>query len=238
MNIIKKLYIKFKILTGDSNALVVYLRDKGIIIGDNVRFRAPQTDVIDISRPALVEIGSNIDFNHNFTLLTHDFSSYVFRNLYNDFVPSSGRVKIGNNIVFGRNVTVMKGVTIGDNCIIGLGAVITKSIPEGSVVVGAPARVICTVDEYYARRKKETIEEALDYGCCIMDRYNRDPRIEDFPEEWSLFIKKEEYEKNSTLQKYVDFRLKDLSHLWEKEKPFNGFNDFLEAIKEYKYGNR
>ena len=142
MNIIKKLYIKFKILTGDSNALVVYLRDKGIIIGDNVRFRAPQTDVIDISRPALVEIGSNIDFNHNFTLLTHDFSSYVFRNLYNDFVPSSGRVKIDNNIVFGRNVTVMKGVTIGDNAIIAANSVVTKNVPSNAIAAGNPARIV------------------------------------------------------------------------------------------------
>ncbi len=230
--------LKYRIWRGDSDAFITFLRDRGIVIGNNVHFRGPQTDCIDISRPALIEIGDNIDFNHNFTLLTHDFSTYVFRNLYNDFVPSSGHVKIGNNIVFGRNVTVLKGVEIGDNCIIGLGSVITKSIPAGSVVVGAPAKVIGTVDEYYKRRKIECVDEALEYGCRLMERYQREPTIEDFTEEWSLFATKEEYNNNATLKRYIDFRMKKLECIWEKNKPYNGFEDFLKAIHQYKNGKQ
>jgi acetyltransferase-like isoleucine patch superfamily enzyme len=75
-----------------------------------------------------------------FNLITHDWGTFVIRNYYNDFIPSSGRVTIGNNVVFGRNVTVLKGVTIGDNCIIGTGAIVTKDIPDKSVAVGVPAR--------------------------------------------------------------------------------------------------
>lgn len=210
MNKLKKYYQRYRIRKGDSKAYIAFLREKGITIGENVNFRSPSSCVIDVSRPALVEIGSNIDFNHHFTLLTHDFATFVFRNLYNDFVPSSGRVKIGNNIVFGRNVTVLKGVEIGDNCIIGLGSVITKSIPAGSVAVGAPAKVVCTVEDYYHRRKKESVEEALEYGCTIMEKYNREPRIEDFPEEWSLFVTKDEYDNNPTVRRYINFRMNNL----------------------------
>lgn len=50
--------------------------------------------------------------------MTHDFASYVFVNKYNEFIPSHGKVKIGNNVWFGMNCTVLKGVTIGDNCIL------------------------------------------------------------------------------------------------------------------------
>jgi serine acetyltransferase len=43
----------------------------------------------------------------------------------------------------------MGGVTIGDNCIIGAGSIVTKNIPSNSVAAGMPARVICSIDEYY-----------------------------------------------------------------------------------------
>nr|WP_253263132.1 hypothetical protein [Enterococcus cecorum] len=43
----------------------------------------------------------------------------------------------------------MPNVTIGDNCIIGCGSIITKSIPANSVVVGVPGKVIESINEYY-----------------------------------------------------------------------------------------
>jgi serine acetyltransferase len=42
----------------------------------------------------------------------------------------------------------MPGVSIGNNCIIGCGAIVTKSIPDNSVAVGVPARVIESIEEY------------------------------------------------------------------------------------------
>lgn len=106
-------------MSGDD--YVKYLKKHGIKIGENVNFRHPAHTVIDISRPSLVEFGNNLDINDNFAVLTHDFGNFgtfVFRGYYKDFVNSSGKVAIGDNIVFGRNVTILKGVTIGDNCII------------------------------------------------------------------------------------------------------------------------
>ena len=49
---------------------------------------------------------------------------------------------IGSNVWFGSNVTVTPGVTIGSNSIIGAGSVVTHYIPENSIAVGDPARVI------------------------------------------------------------------------------------------------
>lgn len=105
----------------NSEDYVRYLRKHGIKIGKNVNFRHPCHTVIDVSRPCLIEFGDNLDINDNFAVLTHDFGNFgtfVFRGYYKDFVNSSGKVAIGDNIVFGRNVTILKGVTIGDNCII------------------------------------------------------------------------------------------------------------------------
>ena len=51
-------------------------------------------------------------------------------------------VHIGNDVWIGRRVMIMPGVTIGDGCVIGAGAVVTKDIPPYSVAGGVPAKVI------------------------------------------------------------------------------------------------
>ena len=180
----------------------------------------------------MVEIGDNVDINAYFTIMTHDFGTYVFRNLYGDFIPSSGRVKIGNNIYIGRNVTILKGVEIGDNCIIGLGSIVTKSIPANSVAVGTPARVICSIEEYYNKRKDKCVNEAIDYGVSIIRRQSRQPEITDFKEEWALFLTHEDLTKNPQIRKMVEFRLKNKleTYLTTHTPIFNGFEDFLNEI--------
>ncbi len=201
-------------------------------MGGGVLFRYPKSTVIDLTRPSLIEIGDNVDINANFTIMTHDFGTYVFRNLYGDFVASSGRVKIGSNIYIGRDVTILKGVEIGDNCIIGLGSVVTKSIPANSVAVGCPARVVCSIEDYYARRKQEQIEEAIDLGISIKERYNRSPKITDFKEEWTLFLNEDNWNEHSEIHQMVQFRLKDKFDVFMKHnKPvFDGFEMFLREI--------
>ena len=51
-------------------------------------------------------------------------------------------IKVGSRVWFGFNVVVLPGVEIGDNCIIGAGAVVTKTIPNNKIVGGVPARII------------------------------------------------------------------------------------------------
>lgn len=56
-------------------------------------------------------------------------------------------ITIGKNCWIGAKVTVLAGVDIGNNCVIGAGSVVTKSIPNNSVVVGNPARIIKSKDK-------------------------------------------------------------------------------------------
>ncbi len=51
-------------------------------------------------------------------------------------------IKIGANCWIGAKVTILDGVTIGDNCVIAAGAVVTKSMPSNAVIGGIPAKVI------------------------------------------------------------------------------------------------
>ena len=175
-----------KIVTSDE--FIAYLRSQGIRIGDNVFFQSPQTACVDVTRPLLVEIGDNCIILENFLLLTHDNITKVFGNIYHEFLPSSGSVTIGNNVYFTRNCAVLKGVTIGDNCIIGFGSVVTKDIPANSVAVGAPAKVICTIEEYYEKRKKQSYEEAMQYARIIYKKTGKRPTVEQMYEEFPLWM--------------------------------------------------
>jgi acetyltransferase-like isoleucine patch superfamily enzyme len=63
---------------------------------------------------------------------------------------------IGENCFVGGRALVLPGVTIGNGCIVGAGAVVTKDVPDGCIVVGNPAKIIETGIEVlsYGRLKK------------------------------------------------------------------------------------
>jgi len=72
-------------------------------------------------------------------------------------------VTIGDNVWLGGNVIVCPGVTIGSNCVIGAGSVVTKDIPDWSLAAGNPCRVIRKIteeDRKYYFRGREFDEEA------------------------------------------------------------------------------
>lgn len=54
-------------------------------------------------------------------------------------------VHIGNNVWIGSRALILKGVTIGDNSVIGAGSIVTRSIPPNSLAVGNPAKVVRTL---------------------------------------------------------------------------------------------
>ena len=54
---------------------------------------------------------------------------------------------MGNNVWIGANVTILPGVTIGDDTVIGAGSVVNRDIPSGVVAAGNPCRVIRKITE-------------------------------------------------------------------------------------------
>lgn len=55
-------------------------------------------------------------------------------------------IRVGDNVWFGAQVVVLPGVTVGDNCVIGAGSVVTHDIPANSVAAGNPCRVIKNIE--------------------------------------------------------------------------------------------
>lgn len=215
-----------------SDSLIQHYRSKGITIGKNCVFRSPKNTRIDLMRPSLVSIGDNVDMNNNFRILTHDFGHRVFLPLYGEFLSSSGAVRIGNNVYFGTNVTILRGGVIGDNCIIGAGSLVNKPIPSNSVAAGVPCRVICTIEEYYAKRQKLWADEAIAYANAIREKEHREPTINDFRPEFGLFIDKHNIDQYNLAP--IKSRLKDKYEYWLEHHvaPFDGFDDFLAKSKK------
>lgn len=56
-------------------------------------------------------------------------------------------VRIGNDVWIGGNVTILPGVTIGNNVVVAAGAVVTKDIPDNTLVVGVPAKKIRDLED-------------------------------------------------------------------------------------------
>lgn len=77
-----------------------------------------------------------------FVTPTHPIDPQRRRAGYQQYKP----ITVGNNVWFGAGVLVCPGVTIGDDCVIGAGSVVTRDIPAGSVAVGNPCKVIRKVD--------------------------------------------------------------------------------------------
>ena len=202
------------------------LKLHGISIGTNTFINPAST--IDITRPSLVTIGDNCYLNKGFVLLTHDYVSGVMRHVYKDFLNSSGKVVIGNNVGTGYNVTILKGVTIGDNCFIAANSLVTKSMPSNVIIGGSPARILCTLDEFHEKRKEQCIDEAIEYARSIKDRFNRIPEVSDFWEEFHLFIDKsniQDFDEKLIMRQVGKENFESwLSH---HKKVFRDFDDFL-----------
>lgn len=74
----------------------------------------------------------------------------VVRRKIPDF-DAFGKVVIKDWAYVGAHAQIMPGVTIGEGAMVAAGFIVTKSVPDGMVVAGNPARIICSVDEFLER---------------------------------------------------------------------------------------
>ena len=127
------------------------LRHQGLHIGEGCDICR---DVEFGSEPYLIWIGDHVRITSGVKFVTHDGGMWTLRGLgWLENADRFGEIRIGRNTHIGLNSILMPGVHIGENCIIGCGAVVTHDIPSGSVAVGVPARVIQTVEEYYEKNR-------------------------------------------------------------------------------------
>lgn len=105
------------------------------------------------SEPYLIEIGDYVRVAFGTSFYTHG-GIWSLRHYYNDkTLDHFGRIKIGSYTSVGANCMILPGVTIGERCIIGGGSVVTKSVPDGCIVAGNPAKFVGYTEDFYNRIK-------------------------------------------------------------------------------------
>lgn len=111
------------------------------------------------SEPYLITLEDNVRISFGVSFVTHDGATWAFRDEeeYKDVIKY-GKIHVGERTFVGCNSTILPGVTIGKKCVIGAGSVVTKDVPDGSVVAGVPAKVIMTTEEY-AKKCKADLKE-------------------------------------------------------------------------------
>ncbi|MCI7575393.1 MAG: acyltransferase [Bacteroidales bacterium] len=210
-----------------------WLRKSGVEIGTNFRLYNHKTISIDTSSPGLLKIGNNVAITANVTILTHDFCSWVFRNLYNDYIPGRKKVVIGNNVYIGQRAMILKGVTIGDNVIIAAGSVVTKDVPSNSVVAGVPAKILSSLDVYYQKRKQNMLSDVREYAQNMFD-YRGEYNIYDFKEEFPLFMKNPNQYPTDFVQQIKNVQLHGISDAFFAQNVplFENFDDMINHWKK------
>ncbi|ENH6339743.1 acyltransferase [Burkholderia vietnamiensis] len=93
-----------------------------------------------VERSTSILVGDGCLFSWSIELRTSDWHSLFDSEGTRINQPAS--VKVGNKVWIGSDVRVLKGVSIGDGAVIGTGSIVTRDVPESSVAVGNPARIV------------------------------------------------------------------------------------------------
>ena len=120
------------------------------------------------SEPYLISIGDRVQITQGVRFFNHG-AAWVFRDKEPDF-DVFGKITIGNKVYIGNNALIMPGVTINDNVIVGAGAIVTKSVQEGNIVAGNPAKPIgkindlkCRLNRYNLKTKGMSYKDKRDF---------------------------------------------------------------------------
>ena len=143
-------------LIRSNEARADYIKKKNLYgaVGENCAIKRRKIPLYS----KLIRIGDNVRHG-SVTFLTHDNTYRVFnrdpalKEIYGKFSERIGCIEIGNNVFIGSGVTILYNTKIGSNVVIGTGSIVTHDIPDNSVVVGVPARVIGTYTDLAERMK-------------------------------------------------------------------------------------
>lgn len=139
---IRRMYRKFVLKYGTQPMVISTLRKMGVRIGDRCRIYTPHFG----SEPYLITIGDHVCISNDVTFVNHQLN-WPFQDKY-ESLTGFAPIVIKDNCQIGVNVTILPGVTIGPNSIVGAGSVVAKDVPPDSVAAGNPAKVITTLEAY------------------------------------------------------------------------------------------
>lgn len=133
-------------------------RSWGAKIGEGCKLYS--IDFLD--EPYLVELGNHVVVADAVRFITHDGGVWLFWDKHPE-IDNYGKIVVKDNVFIGMNTIILAGATIGNNCVIGAGSVVRGKIPDNSVVLGNPAKVVMKFSLYkkLILNSKTTLPTAL-----------------------------------------------------------------------------
>ncbi len=135
-----------------------YARSIGVNVKGSLTIYGSSYDMFS-SEPFLVTLGDNVFISVGAKFVCHDGGVLPFRRQHPTF-DLAAPIAVGDNCFIGMGAVILKGVTIGDDCIVGAYAVVTRDVPDGHIVAGNPARVVKRTENYIA----EGLQRSLGIG--------------------------------------------------------------------------
>ena len=219
----------------DSQSFVRYLRQKGVTVGEDVRFFSPRHTHVDVTFPWLLTIGNHVSVAHGVIILTHDYAWSVVKRhpkFSGEILGAMSPVCIGDNVFIGMNTVITRGVHIGDHVIIGAGSVVTSDCPSDGVYAGNPARKLMSIEQFYEKRKQKQWEEAKTLAREYQKKHGQRPPKEVFWEYFMLFSTAPEAKKVPAYYRQMQTggNYEDTAAYMQSRMPmFDGYDDFLDA---------
>ena len=231
---LKKIIRKIKHLKAlsSSSNYVSYLKSKGMLIGENTHFFSPKTTTVDTQCAYMITIGKNCKITQGVTILAHDYSYSVCRSLYHDIPKKAAETIIGDNVFIGINSIILMGSKIGNNVVIGAGAVVSGEIPDNEVWGGNPARFICTLEDYHKKCYDNFEGSAILTVKKYRERFLKNPSIQEMQYFSMLFLNNDknafnEYEK---MKFSGDNKKEVLEDCLKYKSKYKNYEDFLNKI--------
>lgn len=125
---------------------IKYARLIGVKVGDNCRLIG---NIKYGTEPYLIEIGNHVSITAG-SFICHEGAHWVLKGIDKKYSNTFGygKIIINDNVYIGQGCTILRGVTIGENTIVGACGLVTKSLEPNSVYAGVPAKKICSLDEW------------------------------------------------------------------------------------------
>lgn len=145
-----------------------YMKRRGFFhsIGENV-YIMPGARIKEASNPKYIRIGNNVRIAESL-FICNDGSVHVMNRAFGYKLDRVGMIDIKDNVFIGHEAILLPDVTIGPNAIVAAGAVVTRDVPENSIVGGSPAKQIGRMDTYAERLKADMAR--LPWGHLIAQR--------------------------------------------------------------------
>lgn len=237
MKSIKNIVYKVKRKLGhvSSEDYIEHLRNQGVNIGKGTVVFDPQNTFIDIQRPWMLEIGEYCKITRGVIILSHDYSRSVIRRAYGEIIDTAKITKIGDNVFIGMNSIILMGSRIGNNVIIGAGSIVSGKIPDNVVIVGNPAKIKCTLDEYYSKRKQNCIYEAEQCAYIFNKKNGRYPTIHEMGAFFPLYLERDMAQiKQNRIRTNLSGDNEDeiIKDFLKTSQNFESYKDFLDGLSD------